>query len=67
MEIARNINNKLMTVPLFRPILSTLKTPTYYLANYLAPISNPLTKNEYTVKDSFQFAEEICEHYLWVV
>ena len=27
----------------------------------MAPILNHLTKNEYTVKDSFQFAEETCE------
>ena len=47
--------------PLFRPILSALQTPTYNLAKFLVPILNPLTKNEYTVKDSFQFAEEICE------
>ena len=38
-----------------------LQTPTYNLATFLVPILNPLTKNEYTVKDSFQFAEEICE------
>ena len=47
--------------PPFRPILSALQTPTYNLAKFLVPILNPLTKNEYTVKDSFQFAEEICE------
>ena len=47
----------------FRPILSALQTPTYNLAKFLVPILNPLTKNEYTVKDSFQFAEEICEQY----
>ena len=45
----------------FRPILSDLQTTTYKLATFLVPILNPLTKNEYTVKDSFQFAEEICE------
>ena len=33
----------------------------YNLAKFLVLILNPLTKNEYTVKDSFQFAEEICE------
>ena len=38
-----------------------IQTPTYNLAKFLVPILNPLTKNEYTVKDSFQFAEEICE------
>ena len=48
-------------MPSFRPILSGLQTPTYNLAKFLVPILNPLTKNEYTVKDSFQFAEEICE------
>ena len=48
----------------FRPILSALQTPTYNLAKFLVPILNPLTKNEYTVKDSFQFAEEICEQEL---
>ena len=48
-------------MPLFRPILSALQTPTYNLAKFLVPILDPLTKNEYTVKDSFLFAEEICE------
>ena len=47
--------------PPFRPILSALQTPTYNLAKFLVPILNPLTKDEYAVKDSFQFAEEICE------
>ena len=47
--------------PLFRPILSGLQTSACNLAKFLVPILNPLTKNEYTVKDSFQFAEEICE------
>ena len=40
--------------PRFRPILSTLQTPTYNLAKFLVPILNTLTKNEYTVKESFQ-------------
>ena len=43
------------------PILSALQTPTYNLAKFLVPILNLLTKNSYNVKDSFQFAEEICE------
>ena len=47
--------------PPFRPILSALQTPTYNLAKFLVPILDPLTKNEYTVKDSFHFAEDICE------
>ena len=45
----------------FRPILSALQTPTCNLTKFLVPISNPLTKNEYRVKDSFQFAEETFE------
>ena len=49
------------TCPPFRPILSALQTPTYKLAKFLVPILSPLTKNGYTVKDSFQFAEEISE------
>ena len=53
----------------FRPILSALQTPTYNLVKFLVPILNPLTKNEYALKDSFQFAEEICEQdpTLWVI
>ena len=46
---------------IFRPILSVLQTPTYSIAKFLLPILDPLTKNEYTVKDSFHFVEEICE------
>ena len=61
MEIARYINKKQMAAPPFWPTLSALQTLTYNLAKFLVPILNPLTKNEYTVKDSFQFAEEICE------
>ena len=47
--------------PSFRSVSSALQTPTYNLAKFLVPLLNPLTKNGYTVKDSFQFAEEICE------
>ena len=52
---------KVDSYPLFRPILSTLQTPTYNLAKFLVSILDPLTKNEYMVKDSLHFAEEICE------
>ena len=47
--------------PPFRPVLSALQTPTYNLAKFLVPILDTLTKNEYTVKDSFHFTEEICK------
>ena len=48
-------------LPPFRPILSAIGTPTYKLAKYLLPFSTPLTQNEYTVVDSFHFAEQICK------
>ena len=48
-------------LPPFRPILSAIGTPTYKLAKYLLPFLTPLTQNEYTVTDSFHFAEEICK------
>ena len=47
--------------PPFRPILSALQTPIYNLAKFLVPILDSLTKSEYTVKDSFHFAEDISE------
>ena len=46
-------------LPSFRPILSAIGTPTYKLATFLVPILEPLTTNEYTIKDSFTFAEEL--------
>ena len=47
--------------PPVRPILSAIGTPTYKPANCLLPFLTPLTQNEYTVTDSFHFAEEICK------
>ena len=45
--------------PSFRPILFAIGTPTYNLAKFLVPILSPLTVNEFTVHDSFSFAEEV--------
>ena len=45
----------------FRPILSAINTPIYKLAKFLVPISKFLTSNEYEIKNSFDFAEEIVE------
>ena len=47
--------------PPFRPFLSALQTPTYNLVKILVPILSPLNKNEYSVKEPFQFAEYICD------
>ena len=41
--------------------MSAVNTPTYKLAKFLIPILKFSTSNEYTVKDSFAFAEEIVE------
>ena len=48
--------------PPFGPILSAITTPTYKLVKFLVLILKSLTSNEYMVKDSFAFAEEIVEH-----
>ena len=41
--------------------MSPINTRTYKLAKFLLPILKSLTSNEYTVKTSFAFAEEIVE------
>ena len=57
-KVHKEINNGL---PPFCPILSAIGMPTYKLAKFLQPFWMPLTQNEYTVTDSFHFAEEICK------
>ena len=47
--------------PPFRPILSAIKTPSYNLAKFLVPLIEPITKNNFTVKNSFEFSKEICK------
>ena len=47
--------------PPFRPIMSAIKTPTYKLAKILVPFLEPITTNMYTMKDSFQFSQEIAD------
>ena len=46
----------------FRPILSAINTPGYNLAKFLIPILEPLTHNEFAVKDSFSFVREITKY-----
>ena len=38
-----------------RPILSAIGTYNHKLAKFLVPIPQPLTSNQFTVKDSFSF------------
>ena len=41
------------------PIISQIGSYTYDLAKFLVPILSPLMKNEYSVKDSFSFVNEL--------
>ncbi|KAG1652534.1 hypothetical protein GQR58_026230 [Nymphon striatum] len=43
----------------FRPIFAAYNTPSFKIAKYLVSILSNLTFNSYSVKDSFQFADEI--------
>ena len=45
-------------IPL-RPILSAYITPNYKLAKHLASLLNPLSTNIFTIKNSYEFANEI--------
>ena len=44
-----------------RPVLSTVDTYNYNMSKWLASLIGDLTTNEYTVRDSFAFAQEISE------
>ena len=57
-------------LPPFRPILSAIGTPTYKLAKFLVPVLSDITQNEFTVKDSFTFVDEILTKiviFIWLV
>ena len=43
-----------------RPKLSSIGTFNYNLAKFLVPVIAPITVNEFTVKDSFQFVKDVC-------
>ena len=48
--------------PKFRLILSAINTLKYLFAKYLNPILSQLTTNEFTVKNSFNFTEEVVNY-----
>ena len=54
--------------PEFHSILSAIGIPTYKLAKFLLPTLSPLTANEFSVHDSFSFANEVssfcCDHFM---
>ena len=41
--------------------MPAIKTPSYNLAKFLVPLIEPITKNTFTVKNSFEFSKEICQ------
>ena len=47
-----------MNLPL-RPIFAAYNTASYRLSKFLVPLLTPFTVNDYTVKDSFAFVDEI--------
>ena len=59
MEIQKVDKPVVDKIPKFRPILSVINTPGYNFAKFLIPLLEPLTHNEFTVKDFFSFAKEI--------
>ena len=46
----------------FRPIVSSVNTYNYDLASYLVDILRPISINQYTIKDSFSFADWTKQH-----
>ena len=42
-------------LPNYRPSIYQIGSPTYEIAKYLLNFISPITKNEYTLKDSFEF------------
>ena len=48
-------------LPKFRPIIDTTNTPYYGISKFLSNLLNPLTENQYVVKDSFTAANKIRE------
>ena len=55
------IHKVFANIPKFRPIIDTTKidTPYYKIGQYLSSLLQPLTINDYTLKDSFDAANKI--------
>ena len=53
------IHKEYDTIPEFRPIIDTTGTPYYEVENVLAKLLNPLTMNEFSLKDSFDATKRI--------
>ena len=48
------IHKEFLKVPSFQPIVDTTNTPHCGVGKFLTNLLNPLTQNEYTVKDSYE-------------
>ena len=47
--------------PLFPPILSVIKPPSYNTAKHLVPILEPTATNKLVIKNSFELAKKVIE------
>ena len=47
--------------PKLRPILPAVNTGTYKWAKFFVPLLRYVTSNQFTLKDSFEFAKIVCE------
>ena len=53
------IHKTFTVLPKFRPIVDTTSTCYYNVGSYLTVLLNPLTKNEFILRDSFDAANKI--------
>ena len=53
------IHKEYTNLPPFRPIIDTTNTPYYEVGKFLTSLLEPLTKNQYVVKDSFEAVDRI--------
>ena len=57
--VLSKIHKLFANIPKFRPIIDTTNTPNYKIGQYLSSLLQPLTINNYTLKDSFDAANKI--------
>ena len=60
MAFAKLMKSSLTNVNHLNLFLSAIKTPSYNLAKFLVPLIESITKNNFTIKSSFEFFKEIC-------
>ena len=53
------IHKRFERIPPLRPIIDTIGSTHYGIGKFISQLLNPLTKNEYSLKDSFEAAEKI--------